>query len=228
MGQRCLKGPAHACMGERCVEHRIINNGADVSHGPGINGRKVREYLRKVTAWCKAAIMAPSVNGSGPWYKASERAWAFSTTGKIYISIDGIEDTEGINRFAQPPPVPAPQPVLAPAVQPVLAPSVQPVLAPSVQPVLAPAVQPVPVPPFQAMPAPLAQPVPVPAAPFVHVPSAQVAPVTGAQAELAPAARHGPAPAARPGPAPAAQAGPEPVTQAGPVQAAWGDGFLFG
>ncbi|CAI5964314.1 unnamed protein product [Closterium sp. NIES-64] len=127
-------------MGQRCVEHRIINNGADVSHGPGINGRKVREYLRKVTAWCKAAIMAPSVNGSGPWYKASERAWAFSTTGKIYISIDGIEDTEGINRFAQPAPVPAPQPVLAPAVQPVLAPSVQPVLAP--------AVQRVPVPPF--------------------------------------------------------------------------------
>ncbi|CAI6001890.1 unnamed protein product [Closterium sp. NIES-65] len=138
-----------------------------------------------------------------PLVQGSERAWAFSTTGKIYISIDGIEDTEGINRFAQPAPVPAPQPVLAPAVQPVLAPSVQPVLAP--------AVQPVPVPPFQAMPAPLAQPVPVPAAPFVHVPSAQVAPVTGAQAEPAPAARHGPAPAARPGPAPAAQAGPEPM-----------------
>ncbi|CAI5962632.1 unnamed protein product [Closterium sp. NIES-65] len=218
------------------VEHRIKNNGANVSHGPGINGRKVCEYLRNVTAWCKAAIMAPSVNGSGPWYKASERAWASSTTGKIYISIDGIEDTEGINRFAQPAPVPAPQPVLAPAGQPVPAPAGQPVPAPAGQPVPAPAGQPVPAPAgqpvlaqavqpvsfpaFQPVPAPSAQPVPVPAAPFVPVPVAQVASVTSAQAV--------PVPAAHPGPAPAAQAGPAPVTPAGPVQVAWGDGFLFG
>ncbi|CAI5999189.1 unnamed protein product [Closterium sp. NIES-65] len=166
-----------------------------------------------------AGIMGPSVNGSGPWYKACLRAWAFSTTGKILISIDGIEDTKGINRFAQPAPVPAAQPVPAPAAQRVPSPAAQPVPALAAQPVLAPAVQPVPVPAFQPVPAPAAQPVPFPAGPFVPVPAAQVAPVTSAQAV--------PVPAARPGPAPAAQAGPALVTQAGPVQAAWGEGFLF-
>ncbi|CAI5483533.1 unnamed protein product [Closterium sp. Yama58-4] len=79
------------------LEHRIVNKGKDLEHSAAINGRLTAEYLRKVTAWCKAAIMAPAVNGSGPWYNATEKAWAFSRSKKILISTDGIEDTEGID-----------------------------------------------------------------------------------------------------------------------------------
>ncbi|CAI5952730.1 unnamed protein product [Closterium sp. NIES-64] len=76
--------------------YRILNNGANLEHSAAINGRLIAEYLGKVTAWCRAAIMAPSVNGSGPWYNAPEKAWDFSRSGKILISTDGIEDLEGI------------------------------------------------------------------------------------------------------------------------------------
>ncbi|CAI6006438.1 unnamed protein product [Closterium sp. NIES-64] len=83
------------------VEHRIINEGEDLENSAGPNIALVATSLRKVTAWCKAAIMAPSVNGSGPWYVASEKAWAFSRNETILISTDGIEETEGINRAPQ-------------------------------------------------------------------------------------------------------------------------------
>ncbi|CAI5507143.1 unnamed protein product [Closterium sp. Naga37s-1] len=88
------------------VEHRIIHDGEDLENHAGPNIALVATYLRKVTAWCKAAIMAPSVNGSGPWYVAGQKAWAFSRNETILISTDRIEETEGINR--------APQPVDAP------------------------------------------------------------------------------------------------------------------